>query len=55
MVKLTAVLVRVSTAGPKHHDKKQLGKESVCLILQLEVHHPGKLGQEVKAGPGGRK
>lgn len=31
----------------KHHDQKQLKKETVCLISQLTVHQKGKLVQKL--------
>jgi hypothetical protein len=32
----------------KIHDQNQLGEGRVSFILQVIVHHPGKLGQELE-------
>ena len=42
------VLVGISIAVTKHHDKKQLGEERIFFILWFIFHHPGKSGQELK-------
>jgi len=48
---IALVLVRVSIAGVKQHDQKQVGDKWVYFILQLVVHRSGKAGQELKRWP----
>jgi hypothetical protein len=50
---MASVLVRVSLAIEKHHNQKQVGKESVCLVYTFislfiieESHNKTQKGQE---------
>lgn len=49
---ISCILVRVSFPMIKHHDQKQLGEESVFIIIhfQVTVPHWRNLGQELKQG-----
>jgi hypothetical protein len=48
---LTIVLVRVSLTVMKHHSQKQLGEDSVYLIVTGQSGEKLKQGRNLKAGP----
>lgn len=52
-VDFSLILVRVTNAVTKHHDKRNLkGKGLFGFCIQITVHHLRKLGQELKQGRG---